>query len=35
MPGSRSWRRRWRLPTQPDQRWVADFTYVWTLEGFA
>jgi putative transposase len=27
-------RRRWRLPTRPDQWWVADFTYVWTLEGF-
>jgi putative transposase len=27
-------RRRWRIPTRPDQWWVADFTYVWTLEGF-
>ncbi len=27
-------RGRWRLPTRPDQWWVADFTYVWTLEGF-
>src|SRR5581483_7857929 len=27
-------RRRWRTPTRPDQWWVADFTYVWTLEGF-
>lgn len=27
-------RRRWRMPTRPDQWWVADFTYVWTLEGF-
>lgn len=26
-------RRRWRMPTRPDQWWVAD-TYVWTLEGF-
>lgn len=27
-------RRRWKMPTRPDQWWVADFTYVWTLEGF-
>jgi transposase InsO family protein len=27
-------RRRWRMPTRPDQWCVADFTYVWTLEGF-
>jgi putative transposase len=27
-------RRRWKLPTRPDQWWVADFTYVWTLMGF-
>ena len=26
--------RRWGLPDRPDQWWVADFTYVWTLEGF-
>lgn len=26
--------RRWDLPDHPDQWWVADFTYVWTLEGF-
>jgi transposase InsO family protein len=28
-------RRAWSTPTRPDQWWVADFTYVWTLEGFA
>jgi len=26
--------RRWHLPTAPDQLYVADFTYVWTLGGF-
>jgi transposase InsO family protein len=26
--------RAWKTPTRPDQWWVADFTYVWTLEGF-
>jgi transposase InsO family protein len=26
--------RRWQLPTGPDQLYVADFTYVWTLSGF-
>ncbi|GLY33887.1 hypothetical protein Kisp02_72520 [Kineosporia sp. NBRC 101731] len=26
--------RRWDAPTAPDQGWVADFTYVWTLAGF-
>ena len=27
--------RAWNTPTRPDQWWVADFTYVWTLAGFA
>lgn len=27
-------KRAWSTPTRPDQWWVADFTYVWTLEGF-
>ena len=27
-------RRKWRTPTRPDQWWVADFTYLWTLESF-
>jgi putative transposase len=27
-------RRAWGAPTRPDQWWVADFTYVWTLAGF-
>ena len=27
-------RRAWHTPTRPDMWWVADFTYVWTLEGF-
>jgi putative transposase len=27
-------RRAWKTPTRPDQWWVADFTYVWTLAGF-
>ena len=26
--------RRWDGPDRPDQWWVADFTYVWTLAGF-
>ena len=26
--------RAWSTPTRPDLWWVADFTYVWTLEGF-
>ena len=26
--------RQWDTPTHPDQWWVADFTYVWTLAGF-
>jgi transposase InsO family protein len=26
--------RAWSTPTRPDQWWVADFTYVWTLCGF-
>jgi putative transposase len=26
--------RRWDLPDRPDQWWVADFTYTWTLAGF-
>jgi putative transposase len=26
--------RAWSTPTRPDQWWVADFTYVWTLAGF-
>jgi transposase InsO family protein len=26
--------RGWRGPTQTDQLWVADFSYVWTLAGF-
>ena len=26
--------RRWSWPTRPDQWWVADFTYVWTVAGF-
>ncbi len=26
--------RQWGAPTQPDQWWVADFTYCWTLVGF-
>jgi putative transposase len=26
--------RQWSTPTRPDQWWVADFTYVWTLDGF-
>ena len=27
-------KRAWKTPTRPDQWWVADFTYVWTLAGF-
>lgn len=27
-------RRNWSAPNRPDQWWVADFTYVWTLVGF-
>jgi putative transposase len=27
--------RAWRTVSHPDQWWVADFTYVWTLAGFA
>ena len=26
--------RAWSAPTRPDQWWVADFTFVWTLQGF-
>lgn len=26
--------RDWDAPTAPDQLWVADFSYVWTLAGF-
>ena len=26
--------RAWDTPTRPDQWWVADFTYVWTVAGF-
>ena len=26
--------RRWDRPDAPDQLWVADFTYVWTVAGF-
>ncbi|GAB35384.1 putative transposase, partial [Gordonia otitidis NBRC 100426] len=26
--------RKWNRPDAPDQLWVADFTYVWTLAGF-
>jgi transposase InsO family protein len=28
-------RRGWSVPTGPDQLWVADFSYVWTLAGFS
>jgi len=27
-------KRAWNLPSAPDQLWVADFTFVWTLAGF-
>lgn len=26
--------RQWSSPVGPDQWWVADFTYCWTLAGF-
>jgi transposase InsO family protein len=26
--------RDWKAPLRPDQWWLADFTYVWTLAGF-
>lgn len=26
--------RDWKAPVRPDQWWLADFTYVWTLAGF-
>ena len=26
--------RQWSAPVRPDQWWVADFTYLWTLAGF-
>ena len=26
--------RNWDAPQRPDQWWVADFTYGWTLAGF-
>jgi putative transposase len=26
--------RAWTTPSRPDQWWVADFTYCWTLAGF-
>lgn len=26
--------RQWGAPRRPDQWWVADFTYTWTLQGF-
>jgi putative transposase len=26
--------RGWSVPARPDEWWVADFTYVWTLAGF-
>src|SRR5215217_2847617 len=26
--------RGWQAPTAPNQLWVADFSYVWTLAGF-
>ncbi|MDY3126913.1 MAG: DDE-type integrase/transposase/recombinase [Corynebacterium sp.] len=26
--------RRWTYPSHPDQWWIADFTYVWTRQGF-
>jgi putative transposase len=28
-------KRAWSTPVRPDQWWCADFTYVWTLSGFA
>ena len=27
-------KRAWDTPSRPDEWWVADFTYVWTLSGF-
>lgn len=27
-------KRGWTVPVRPDQLWVADFSYVWTLAGF-
>ncbi len=27
-------KREWDAPSRPDELWVADFTYVWTLAGF-
>lgn len=27
-------KRAWNAPARPDQWWVADFSYVWTLAGF-
>lgn len=27
-------KRQWAWPSRPDQWWVADFTYVWTIAGF-
>ena len=27
-------KRGWHVPSAPDQLWVADFSYVWTLAGF-
>ena len=27
-------KRAWSTPRRPDQWWVADFTYAWTLQGF-
>jgi putative transposase len=27
-------KRNWKTPVRPDQWWLADFTYVWTLAGF-
>ena len=27
-------KRQWSWPSRPDQWWVADLTYVWTLAGF-
>lgn len=27
-------KRQWSWPSRPDQWWVADFTYVWTPQGF-
>jgi putative transposase len=26
--------RQWGTPSRPDQWWVADFTYTWTVQGF-